>query len=293
MNPSVRLWLASLYLFVMGTISLAYTMVELLLGVMYGSLLVTSDAFHGFMDSAIAYVSGFGLYYASRRGRSFPWEIYRLESLLTLLSAFAVLGFYTYLLATSVRLSGEPTPLWMTTLLLAGGGLTYLMYLWERHNYNTLRLEIIKADALHAKIDTALSAASAAAVVVSNLLHLTVAEVAAVFVIYGYVLYELVKLSKEAMYGILGALYKDPDLEEKIKEGLAELGRPVIVKIRRAGSFLVVYALVAVSPDMTVGRLHALRTRAIRAISKMHPLIVHVDIKIVPKYKRGREGRHA
>jgi len=47
-----------------------------------------------------------------------------------------------------------------------------------------------------------------------------------------------------------------------------------------------VYSLVAVSPDMTIGRLHVLRTRAIRTISKLHPLIVHVDIKIVPKKKR-------
>jgi divalent metal cation (Fe/Co/Zn/Cd) transporter len=98
-KPSTRLWLASLYLFIMGTASLAYTIAELMLGVIYGSLLVTSDAIHGFMDSAIAYISGFGLYYASQRGRVFPWEIYRLESLLTLLSIVAVLALYTYMLA--------------------------------------------------------------------------------------------------------------------------------------------------------------------------------------------------
>jgi len=98
-KPSTRLWLASLYLFIMGTASLAYTIAELMLGVIYGNLLVTSDAIHGFMDSAIAYISGFGLYYASQRGRAFPWEIYRLESLLTLLSIVAVLALYTYMLA--------------------------------------------------------------------------------------------------------------------------------------------------------------------------------------------------
>ncbi|ABL88072.1 cation diffusion facilitator family transporter [Pyrobaculum islandicum DSM 4184] len=294
MRPSVRLWLASLYLFIMGTISLAYTLVELLLGIMYSSLLVTSDAFHGFIDAAIAYVSGFGLYYASKRGRSFPWEIYRLESLLTLLSAFVVLGFYTYMLVTSIRFDSEPTPLWMTTLLLIGGALTYLMYLWERRNYDMLKLEILRADALHAKIDAALSIASTIAVVISNMFHLIVAEVIAIIVIYGYVIYELARLSKEAMYGILGALYRDPVLEEKIREILIELGKPLVVKIRRAGSFLVVYSLVAVSSDMTVGKLHMLRTRAIKAISRTHPLIVHVDVKIVPRrYKRIEKSRYA
>jgi divalent metal cation (Fe/Co/Zn/Cd) transporter len=103
------------------------------------------------MDSAIAYISGFGLYYASQRGRAFPWEIYRLESLLTLLSILTVLTLYTYMLATSIHLDGEPTPLWMTLLLLAGGVLTYVMYLWERRNYHKLKLEILRADALMPK----------------------------------------------------------------------------------------------------------------------------------------------
>jgi cation diffusion facilitator family transporter len=294
-KPSTRLWLASLYLFIMGTASLAYTIAELLLGVIYNSLLVTSDAIHGFMDSAVAYIAGFGLYYASQRGRALPWEIYRLESLLTLLSIVAVLALYTYTLATSIHLDGEPMPLWMT-LLLAGGVLTYVMYLWERRNYHKLKLEILRADALHAKIDTVLSLASAVAVVLSNYLHLLIAKVATVFVIYGYVLYEFTRLAKDAAYGILGALYKDPALEDKIREAAAELGKPIDVKIRRAGSFLVVYGLVAVSPDMTMGRLHVLRTKAIKTMSKLHPLIVHVDVKFVPRrkeYKRPLKSRHA
>ncbi len=296
MRPFIRLWLASLYLFIMGTVSLAYTLVELLLGIMYHSLLVTSDALHGFLDAAIAYISGFGLYYASRRGRSFPWEIYRVESLLTLLSTLAILGFYTYMLATSIELNGEPTPIWMTLLLLAGGGITFLLYLWERHNYESLKLDILKADALHAKVDTVLSAVAALAVVVSNLFHLVLAEVVAVFIIYLYVLYEFSKLAKEATYGIVGALYRDDSLEEKIRNILAELGRPIDVKIRRLGSFFVVYSLVGVTPDMTIGKLHALRTKAIKTISRLHPLIVHVDIKIVPRrkeYKLGERSRRA
>ena len=206
-----------------------------------------------------------------------------------------MLTLYTYMLATSIHLDGEPTPLWMT-LLLAGGDLTYVMYLWERCNYLKLKLEILRADALHAKIDTALSLASVATVVLSNYFHLLIAEVAAVFVTYGYLLYEFTRLAKDAAYGILGALYKDPALEDKIREAAAELGKPIDVKIRRAGSFLVVYSLVAVSPDMTAGRLHVLKTKAIKIISKLHPLIVHVDIKFVPRrkeYKRPIKSRHA
>ncbi|MFN7105515.1 MAG: cation transporter [Pyrobaculum sp.] len=240
-----------------------------------------------FMDSVIAYVSGIGLYYASRRGRAFPWEVYRLESLLTLLSASGVLGFYTYMLFTSIRLEGEPTPLWMTSLLLIGGVLSFLLYLWERHNYNVIKLEILNADAVHAKVDAFLSLTSALAVVVSNVFGLFVAEVAAVLLIYVYVLYEFTKLSKDATYGILGALYRDPSLENTIRNTLAELGKPIDVKVRRAGSFLVVYTLVAVNPEMTVERLHLLRSKAIRSISRLHPLIVHVDIKIVPKRRHG------
>ncbi|MEM1597082.1 MAG: cation diffusion facilitator family transporter [Pyrobaculum sp.] len=293
MRPSTRLWLASLYLFIMGTISLSYTLVELILGLWYQSLLVTSDALHGFMDAAIAYVAGFGLYYASRRGRSFPWEVYRLESLLTLLSAMAVLGFYTYLLATSIELNGNPTPMWMTLLLLAGGLLTYLMYLWESHNYKMLRLDILKADATHAKVDTLLSLISAAAVVVSNLTGATVAETAVVFIVFGYVLYEFSKLTKDATYGILGALYKDSALEEKVREIVSELGKPLDVKIRRAGSFLVVYSLVAVDRSMTVGRLHVLRSKVIRGVAKLNPLIVHVDVKVVPLRREKRRRGYA
>ncbi|MFN3804352.1 MAG: cation diffusion facilitator family transporter [Pyrobaculum sp.] len=287
MRPSLRLWLASLYLFIMGTISLAFTLLEFALGLFYQSLLVISDSLHGFMDSVIAYVSGIGLYYASRRGRAFPWEAYRLESLLTLLSASGVLGFYTYMLITSIKLEGGPTPLWMTALLLIGGVLSFLLYLWQRHNYNVLKLEILKADAVHAKVDASLSLTSTLAVVVSNVFGLFVAEVAAVFFIYLYVLYEFIKLSKDATYGILGALYKDASLENAIKNALMELGKPIDVKIRRAGSFLVVYTLVAVNPEMTVGKLHLLRSKTIRAIARLHPLIAHVDIKIVPKRRYG------
>jgi len=110
------------------------------------------------------------------------------------------------------------------------------------------------------------------------------------------VLYEFSKLAKEATYGIVGALYRDDSLEEKIRNILAELGRPIDVKIRRLGSFFVVYSLVGVTPDMTIGKLHALRTKAIKTISRLHPLIVHVDIKIVPRrkeYKRGERSRRA
>lgn len=296
MRPSTRLWLASLYLFIMGTVSLSYTFVELLLGWMYQSLLVISDAFHGFMDAAVAYIAGFGLYYASRRGKSFPWDLYRLESLLTLLLVLAVVILYTYMVATSPAPSAEPTPLWMALLLLAGGVMTYLIYLWERHNYKVLRLEILKADAAHAKVDSILSGVSTVAVVLSNLLHVTIAETIAVFAIYAYVIFEFSKLAKEATYGILGAIYKDTELEGKIRDSLIELGVPIDVKIRRAGSFLVVHALVGVSPEMTVGRLHSVRTRAIKTISKLHPLIVHVDIKVVPRrkiFKRAERGGRA
>jgi Predicted Co/Zn/Cd cation transporters len=94
---------------------------------------------------------------------------------LTLLSILTVLTLYTYTLATSIHLDGEPTPLWMTLLLLAGGALTYVMYLWERCNYLKLKLEILRADALHAKIDTALSLVSVAAVVLSSYFHLLIA----------------------------------------------------------------------------------------------------------------------
>ncbi len=123
------------------TISIAYTIAEIL---MYESLLVISDAIYGLMDAAIAYIAGFGLYYASRRGRSFPWEVYRLESLLALLTALAVLS--THFLTTSLRRDISPTPPWITTLLAAGGVLTYFMYLWQRYNYRVLKLEILKAD---------------------------------------------------------------------------------------------------------------------------------------------------
>ncbi|MCC6019784.1 MAG: cation diffusion facilitator family transporter [Thermoproteaceae archaeon] len=285
MRPHIRLWIASLYLFIMGTISLAYTLIELVLGVMYESLLIIGDALHGFMDAAIAYVSGFGLYYASRRGRSFPWEVYRLESLVTLLSVLAVLGFYTYMLVTSTRLEGTPTPLWAAPLFLAGAALTYAMYVWERRNYQTLKLTVLKADALHAKVDTILSAGFAAAVCASNFFKLFAAEMIAVIAAYCYVLYEFARLSRDATYGILGVLYRDPALEGKIREKLLSIGKPLNLKIRRAGSFLVVYALIAVSPEMTVGQLHVLRSRIIRSVMKLHPLVVHVDIKIIPKRK--------
>lgn len=290
MKPSTRLWLASLYLFIMGTISLAYTIAEVLLGIMYESLLVLSDALHGFMDAAIVYVAGFGLYYASRRGRRFPWEVYRLESLLALLTALAVLGLYTYFLATSLRLDGTPTPLWMTALLAAGGALTYFMYLWQMRNYRVLKLEILKADSIHAKVDAVLSAVSAVAVVISNYLHSILVEVLAIFLVYGYAVFEFVKLARDATHGILGSEYRDETLKGEIEKALLEVGKPIDVKIRRAGSFLVVYSLVAVSPDMTVGKLHAQRGRAIRNISRLHPLVVHVDIKVVP-LKRGRRAK--
>lgn len=196
MKPSTRLWLASLYLFIMGTISIAYTIAEILLGLMYESLLVISDAIHGFMDAAIAYIAGFGLYYASRRGRSFPWEVYRLESLLALLTALAVLSMYTYFLTTSLRIDISPTPLWMTTLLAAGGVLTYFMYLWQRYNYRVLKLEILKADSVHAKVDAILSTVSAISVIVSNYFNFTLIEIFAIFLIYGYAAIEFIKLSK-------------------------------------------------------------------------------------------------
>lgn len=62
------------------------------------------------------------------------------------------------------------------------------------------------------------------------------------------------------------------------------------MKARRAGSFLVAYSLVAVNSDMTVGKLHILRSKAIKSITRLHPLIVHVDIKVVPLKKR-RSGK--
>ncbi|MEM4577977.1 MAG: cation transporter [Pyrobaculum sp.] len=290
MKPSTRLWLASLYLFIMGTISIAYTIAEILLGLMYESLLVISDAIHGFMDAAIAYIAGFGLYYASRRGRSFPWEVYRLESLLALLTALAVLSMYTYFLTTSLRIDISPTPLWMTTLLAAGGVLTYFMYLWQRYNYRVLKLEILKADSVHAKVDAILSTVSAISVIVSNYFNFTLIEIFAIFLIYGYAAIEFIKLSKEALHGVLGTEYRDPVLRGQIEKTLGDLGRPVVVKIRRAGSFLVVYSLVAVNSDMTVGKLHILRSKAIKSITRLHPLIVHVDIKVVPLKKR-RSGK--
>lgn len=215
MRPNLRLRFAALYLFIMGTSSLAYTIAELLMGLMYQSLLITSDALHGFMDSAIAYVAGIGLYYASRESKPFPWEIYRLESLLTLASVLAVLGLYTYTLATSLRLEGKPTPLWLISIVLLGAALTYIMYPWERENYKALKLEILRADSIHAKADTALLLAAASSIAVSNAFDLYIAEIAAIIAVYSYAAVECFKLVRDSLNGLMGALYRDAALEEK------------------------------------------------------------------------------
>lgn len=265
-----------------GTLTLAFTLFEILLGYMYGSLLVLSDAMHGVMDAAISYTASFGLYYASRRTRTFPWGLYGAESLATLMSVAGVLAFYTYMVVTGLWSGGRPTPMWMVSLLVAGGILTYAIYIWEKRNYERLRLEILKADYLHARIDAVLSAASAASVAASNLAGIYLAEAAVVVAVYAYIVLEFLKLARESVSGILGSLHRDESLEASIYSIAEELGRPLSLKIRRAGSFLVVYLLVAADPGWTLEKIHRRRAKVIRRIMRLSPLIVHVDVKLVP-----------
>lgn len=274
--------MASLYMVIVGTSTLAFTLFEILLGYMYGSLLVLSDAIHGVMDAAISYTAALGLYYASRHSRSFPWGLYGAESLATLLSVSGVLAFYTYMVAIGLGSGGRPTPLWMVSPLIAGGVMTYAIYLWEKGNYERLRLEILKADYVHARIDAVLSAASAASVLASNFLSIYMAEVAAVLAVYAYIVVEFSRLARDSIRGILGSPYRDEALESAIFRVAEGLGKPLNLKIRRAGSFLVVYLLVAADPDWTLGKIHRHRARVIRRIMRISPLIVHVDVKLVP-----------
>jgi len=137
-------------------LNLFLSLLKIVVGIISGSAALIADGIHSLADLAAAMSVYAGIVIANMKSDKFPYGLYKVENLISLISAFAIF-FAGYEIAREVLFEDEPRRI--TNLPLAIGVVivtiiaTYLFSRWERKKGEELNSPSLIADAEHIKTD--------------------------------------------------------------------------------------------------------------------------------------------
>jgi len=275
-------------LFLLMSLSLfPIAIIEYLLGFNYNSYILLADAYHTFIDAAFALIVSVSLkIIINKRIKRISNEIYNIESLLILFASFIIVYFSIDLLANSIRnLELEEIPYTLALIPWISGILTLIIYLVER-KYKWIG--IVRTDMIHSKLDMMSEILTGVVIIVSNPFLTTIAT----FLIVSFLLVDVIKEVKEALYSIIGITVNSP-LKEKVIKILLSRGFSVLdVKFRRLGSFMVVSVVIALPSDIALARAYRIKKEVKRILYRLENIVI-VEVTLVPSRKMKLESVEA
>lgn len=150
METSERLALASIVINI-SLVALKYGLAKV-----SGSLALAADAIHSFSDVVASSTIFIGIKLSKRHPPAFPYGLYKVENLISLLVAFLIFGA-GFEIIKIVFAKERATPLRQTPVAIIGVGITMVItYLFSRYEYKKgkeIGSPSIIADAQHIKTD--------------------------------------------------------------------------------------------------------------------------------------------
>lgn len=277
-------------------LSLFGTIVEFLVVIFAYNIILLTDLAHWLIDTTLEGLFMISVRYASRN-KKFPLGTLVLESVLVTLATASMISIYGYFFASYFLefevqdLSGVYHP-GMAVVTVLGGVLTSVTMLVQRKKYNELKLEIVKADYVHAIIDTVAAFLATVGIILVSFTKNPGVEALFTSILTLFVFHSVVEVFGDTFKTITGRNI-DPQMRLSVLEKLIKELNGIEVKqvdARKIGSFYIVSVNVRVNPRLTISEAYKLRSKIVELVREVSDLVYHVDVSIAPT-KRVRKKK--
>ena len=270
-------------------VNLFLSVLKLAAGFLSGSKALIADGIHSVADLAAALSVYAGIVIANMKVKGFPYGLYKVENIISLISAFAIF-FAGYEIAKETFFEGKSYRI--ENVGIAVGAVlitivvTYLFSRFERRKGEELHSPSLIADSEHIKTDM-FSAIVVLAGIVGNYLGYPIVEKIAVLVIVLFIFHAGYEIMVEALKVLLDASI-DKETLDRIRELLKS--HPLIAEVksvtgRSSGSYKFIEAEVTVATndlEKAHNIVHEVEAVVKREIPFVEKLIIHFE----PEEKR-------
>ncbi len=197
-------------------LNLFLSVLKIAIGFVSGSASLIADGIHSLADLAASVSVFAGIVIANMKSDSFPYGLYKIENLISLVSAFAIF-FAGYEIARDVLFEKEIKHITNLSLALAAVFITivatFLFSRWERKKGEELNSPSLIADAEHVKTDM-LSSIVVLVGILGNYFGIVWLEKLAVLIIVALIFHAGWEIVKESIKVLLDATVDRETLEE-------------------------------------------------------------------------------
>jgi len=221
-------------------INLFLSLIKIVGGMISGSAALVADGVHSLSDLAASLSVYVGIIISNKKSELFPHGLYKVENLVSLVSAFAIF-FAGYEIAKDV-LFEEATPIKNLTAALVVLGVTvlttYLYSQWERKKAIELNSPSLLADSEHIKTDFYTAIVVLVGVFGQYFGYPIIEKLAVVVVVY-FIFHSGFEILKEAIQVLLDASLDHESIENirTILEDEDQIKSINMITGRNAGSF--------------------------------------------------------
>ncbi len=210
-----------------------------IVSVFSGSIAIRAEAFHSLTDLVASFTVFIGLKLSKRKSRAFPYGLYKIENLISMLIAFAIFyAAYEIVMDAIFRKSIEISRAWFAIItLMAVGGIAYGFSRYELKVGKDTGSPSLIADAKHIGIDM-FAIGVVVLGLVASLLGINIDRYAS-FVIAGFICWAGWEILVDALRVLLDASldYQTLSLAEKLIQSEPQVIRVLNLKGRNSGRY--------------------------------------------------------
>ena len=270
-------------------VNLFLSVLKIVAGLISGSAALVADGIHSLADLAAAVSVYAGIVIANMKVKGFPYGLYKVENIISLVSAFAIF-FAGYEIAREVlfgeqeiRVKNLPVAVGAVILTII---ITYLFSRYERKKGEELHSPSLIADSEHIKTDM-LSSIVVLAGILGNYFGYPIIEKIAVVIIVLLIFHAGFEIMVEALKVLLDASIDKETLDD-IKETI--LSHPLVARVksitgRSSGSYKFIEAEVEVYTN-DLEKAHDVVHEVEAKVKREHPFIEKIIIHFEPVEKR-------
>ena len=265
-------------------LNLFLSVMKIAAGLWGGSASLVADGIHSLADLAAALSVYAGIVIANIKTPQFPYGLYKVENLVSLISAFAIF-FAGYEIFRDVILENKVRHIENLPLVLSAVALTivatYLFSRWERKKGQELNSPSLIADAEHIKTDM-LSSLIVLVGILGNYFGFPIVEKIAVFIIVLLIFHAGWEIMVESLKVLLDATLDGETLKE-VKEIAS--GHPLVERVksvvgRSSGSYkFIELELVLKTEDFEKAHriVHEIEEEVKKRVPFVERLVIHFE----------------
>jgi len=263
-------------------VNAALVIVKLFLAHLSGSLALEADAIHSFLDVFASIALLAGIWLSSRKSRNFPYGLYKIENIVSIIIAFLVFFTAWEILAEALYGEGTIQPFSGWVLVAAGAlvSVPYLLGTYEVKVGTTFHSPSLIADGRQHRVDV-LSTSVVFFALLAQYIGIPFDNIAAIIVAV-FIAYSGWGILKDSMRTLLDASI-DYQTREKIKSVI--LADPMVISIRdltgrNSGRYIFVEADVTMkSSDLEEAHLvsERIQTHIRENVSNVERITIHYE----------------